>query len=87
MIPEHRFRAAEDAFRHHGLSVDMRAVAAAAGVGIGTLYRHFPTREDLAQAITGSDLAVTHLPDRASAIADCESSSPGRRLNSPPTRP
>lgn len=63
--------AAEDAFRHHGLSVDMRAVASAAGVGIGTLYRHFPTREDLVRAITGADLAdlaVAHLPDQASAI-------------------
>jgi AcrR family transcriptional regulator len=63
--------AAEDAFRHHGLSVDMRAVAAAAGVGIGTLYRHFPTREDLVQAITGTDLAdlaVAQLRDGASAI-------------------
>ncbi|GLZ06172.1 hypothetical protein Acsp03_36380 [Actinomadura sp. NBRC 104412] len=68
---ERILKAAEDAFRHHGLSVDMRAVAAAAGVGIGTLYRHFPTREDLVQAIAGSDLAelaVTRLPDRASAI-------------------
>lgn len=35
----------------------MRAVAAAAGVGVGTLYRHFPTREDLVRAVTGSDLA------------------------------
>ncbi|MFI2332526.1 TetR/AcrR family transcriptional regulator [Nocardia rhamnosiphila] len=63
--------AAEDAFRRHGLSVDMRAVAAAAGVGIGTLYRHFPTREDLVRAITGTDLAdlaVAHLRDGATAI-------------------
>lgn len=63
--------AAEDAFRRHGLAVDMRAVAAAAGVGIGTLYRHFPTREDLVQAITGTDLAdlaVARLRDGASAI-------------------
>ncbi|WP_063058233.1 TetR/AcrR family transcriptional regulator [Nocardia sienata] len=63
--------AAADAFRHHGLSVDMRAVAAAAGVGIGTLYRHFPTREDLVRAITGTDLAdlaVARLRDGASAI-------------------
>ncbi|MGW5751178.1 TetR/AcrR family transcriptional regulator [Nocardia rhamnosiphila] len=63
--------AAEGAFRRHGLSVDMRAVAAAAGVGIGTLYRHFPTREDLVRAITGTDLAdlaVAHLRDGATAI-------------------
>ncbi|WP_262402259.1 TetR/AcrR family transcriptional regulator [Actinomadura sp. CNU-125] len=62
-------KAAEEAFRQHGLSVDMRAVAAAAGVGIGTLYRHFPTREDLVQAVTGADLAaLAHLPARTSAI-------------------
>ncbi|WP_129837730.1 helix-turn-helix domain-containing protein [Streptomyces sp. RFCAC02] len=63
--------AAEDAFRRHGLSVDMRAVASAAGVGIGTLYRHFPTREDLVRAITGSDVAelsLAHLPDGVPAI-------------------
>lgn len=26
--------------------------------GIGTLYRHFPTREDLIHAVTGTDLAA-----------------------------
>ncbi|WP_459549375.1 TetR/AcrR family transcriptional regulator [Nocardia sp. X0981] len=63
--------AAEETFRRHGLSVDMRAVAAAAGVGIGTLYRHFPTREDLLRAVTGADFAgltVAHLPEGAEAI-------------------
>ena len=29
----------------------MRAIARAAGVGIGTLYRHFPTRESLVDAV------------------------------------
>ncbi|TDC55572.1 TetR/AcrR family transcriptional regulator [Actinomadura sp. KC345] len=41
------------------------------GVGVGTLYRHFPTRDDLVRAITRADLAgfaVTDLPDGASAI-------------------
>ncbi|MGI5205124.1 TetR/AcrR family transcriptional regulator [Spirillospora sp. CA-108201] len=68
---ERILNAAQDAFRRHGLSVDMRAVAAAAGVGVGTLYRHFPTREDLVRAITGSDLAdlaVARLPARGPAI-------------------
>lgn len=63
--------AAREAFRRTGMAVDMRAVAAAAGVGIGTLYRHFPTREHLVQAVTGTDLAAlaqTALPERASAI-------------------
>ncbi len=29
----------------------MRAIAREAGVGIGTLYRHFPTRESLVEAV------------------------------------
>ncbi|MFI0357466.1 TetR/AcrR family transcriptional regulator [Actinomadura sp. 9N407] len=64
--------AAEEAFRARGMAVDMRAIAAAAGVGIGTLYRHFPTREDLVQAVTGTDLAdlaQAALPGRVTAIA------------------
>ncbi|TDC84787.1 TetR/AcrR family transcriptional regulator [Actinomadura sp. 7K507] len=68
---ERILQAAEDAFRNHGLSVDMRAVAASAGVGVGTLYRHFPTREDLLHAITGADfasLALTGIPAQGSAI-------------------
>ncbi|WP_280211570.1 TetR/AcrR family transcriptional regulator [Nocardia cyriacigeorgica] len=63
--------AASEAFRNNGMAVDMRAVAAAAGVGIGTLYRHFPTRERLVQAVTGTDfaaLAEAALPAQASAI-------------------
>ncbi|MEU4312003.1 helix-turn-helix domain-containing protein [Nocardia sp. NPDC024068] len=63
--------AAREAFRGSGISVDMRAVAAAAEVGIGTLYRHFPTREDLVRAVTGTDLADlagATLPDELSAI-------------------
>ncbi|MGI5171158.1 TetR/AcrR family transcriptional regulator [Spirillospora sp. CA-253888] len=69
---ERILNAAGEAFRQGGMAVDMRAVAAAAGVGIGTLYRHFPTREHLVQAVTGTDiagLADATLPERTSAIA------------------
>ena len=56
--------AGREVLREHGMGVDMRAIAAAAGVGIGTLYRHFPTREDLIHAVTGTDLAdLAGLPD------------------------
>lgn len=34
------------------------AIAKAAGVGVGTLYRHFPTREALAEAAYRNDLAA-----------------------------
>ena len=38
--------------QREGLSVPMAAIAAEAGVGVGTLYRHFRTREDLLDEIT-----------------------------------
>jgi AcrR family transcriptional regulator len=43
--------AAEGVFATEGVSVPIDAVAEAAGVGVGTLYRHFPTKEDLFEAI------------------------------------
>jgi AcrR family transcriptional regulator len=39
------------AFARDGAQVTLKAVAAQAGVGIGTLYRHFPTREALVEAV------------------------------------
>ncbi len=41
---------AEDIFLERGATVSMNEVARHAGVGIGTLYRRFPTREDLLAA-------------------------------------
>ncbi|MFI5717253.1 TetR/AcrR family transcriptional regulator [Nocardia sp. NPDC051750] len=64
--------AARESLRDNGITVDMRAIATAAGVGIGTLYRHFPTRESLLQAVTGTDLAElaeATLPEGLSALA------------------
>jgi AcrR family transcriptional regulator len=43
--------AAEAVLARDGLSASMRAVAAHAGVGVGTIYRNFPTQEALYQAI------------------------------------
>jgi AcrR family transcriptional regulator len=45
-------RAAIAAVHREGLSVPMATIAADAGVGIGTLYRHFPAREDLLSYLT-----------------------------------
>ena len=45
-------RAATAAVHRDGPSVPMATIAADAGVGIGTLYRHFPTREDLLSYLT-----------------------------------
>jgi AcrR family transcriptional regulator len=38
---------ARDAFRERGPDASLEEIARNAGVGIGTLYRHFPTRNDL----------------------------------------
>ena len=42
--------AATEAFAEEGQDVALEAIAARAGVGIGTLYRHFPSREALVVA-------------------------------------
>ena len=43
--------AAEAVFSAEGVSVPIDRVAERAGVGVGTVYRHFPTKEDLFEAI------------------------------------
>jgi AcrR family transcriptional regulator len=59
------FHEAEDA-----RSVTMEAVAKRAGVGIGTLYRHFPTRLELMEAVYRQD--VDTLAERARDLARTE---------------
>jgi AcrR family transcriptional regulator len=44
------------AFAADDPGVSLEAIARAAGVGIGTLYRHFPTREALVEAAYRSEL-------------------------------
>jgi AcrR family transcriptional regulator len=57
--------AAHKVFSAGGPDASLEAVARTAGVGIGTLYRHYPTRESLFQAVYRHevdqlvDLAVT----------------------------
>jgi AcrR family transcriptional regulator len=48
--------AARDVFSREGLDAPLDAVAGRAGVGRGTVYRHFPTREDLIEAIHHDNL-------------------------------
>jgi AcrR family transcriptional regulator len=45
------------AFSQDGPDVTLEAIAKDAGVGIGTLYRHFPTREALVEAAYRNELA------------------------------
>ena len=67
--------AAKEEFAAHGVDVHVRAIAARAGVGTATLYRHFPLRSDLicavfrrevdACAAEAPQLAAAHEPDEA----------------------
>ncbi|WP_459545526.1 TetR/AcrR family transcriptional regulator [Nocardia sp. X0981] len=43
--------AAASVFVTYGVDAPVRRIAAAAGVGMGTIYRHFPTRADLVAAV------------------------------------
>ncbi len=49
--------AARRCFSEDGLDVRVEKVARKAGVGVGTMYRHFPTKEDLLQALADDRFA------------------------------
>lgn len=61
---ERILEAAEAVFAESGASASTEAVAARAGVAIGTVFRHFPTKPELLQAV------VMNLLDRLIAEAD-----------------
>ncbi|MBO9124040.1 MULTISPECIES: TetR/AcrR family transcriptional regulator [unclassified Rhizobium] len=49
---------ASQAFAERGADVSLEEIARQAGVGIGTLYRHFPTREHLVEAAYRHELEL-----------------------------
>ena len=55
--------AARELFAEQGLDAQMPDVAKAAKVGVGTVYRHFPTKEDLIRAL--ADDRFRRLAERA----------------------
>ena len=50
--------AAQTVFAERGLDVSLDEIAAAAGVGVGTVYRRFPTKEALVDALFESRIAT-----------------------------
>ncbi len=48
--------AAREVFAQEGGGASMEAIAKEAGVGIGTLYRHFPKRIDVVEAVYREDV-------------------------------
>ena len=72
---ERLLEAAKAGFAEAGPEVSLEEIARRAGVGIGTLYRHFPTRDALIEAVyrrelegfaeAGDQLAATLPPGKA----------------------
>ena len=61
-------RAAREAFAESGYGVPLDEIAARAGVGPGTVYRHFPAKEALFEAVVTA--RITDLVSDARARAD-----------------
>jgi AcrR family transcriptional regulator len=59
---------ARDVFARQGLAAGVDEVARAAGVGVGTLYRRFPTKDDLLLAVI-QDITTTVVAEIESAGA------------------
>lgn len=57
---------AREVVTEYGADASLRDVARKAGVGLGTLYRHFPTREALIEALLRTD--VDDLAAHAAAL-------------------
>jgi AcrR family transcriptional regulator len=62
--------AATIAVRRDGERVPMATIADEAGVGIGTLYRHYPTRSALLAALTLRSFQLVLVNARAAALSD-----------------
>jgi AcrR family transcriptional regulator len=67
---------AYDTFAAEGLSVPIDEIARRAGVGAGTVYRHFPTKEDLFRAVVKD--RIQRIVDEGRALLS--SGDPGEAL-------
>lgn len=68
--------AATEVVAEQGPGASLEEVTRRAGVGVGTLYRHFPTRDDLLEAVFADQLKA--LGDLADELADAPD--PGEAL-------
>src|SRR3954452_24212122 len=65
--------AAREAFTEADRSASLEDIARRAGVGIGTLYRNFPTRSDLVQAVYVDEVeALARSADASAALEPWE---------------
>jgi AcrR family transcriptional regulator len=68
--------AAREAFAEGGESTALEEIARRAGVGIGTLYRHFPNRQSLLEA-----LYVNEVEEVCRSAAELDAADPWEALN------
>jgi AcrR family transcriptional regulator len=69
--------AAKTAFAEAGINVSLEEIARRAGVGIGTFYRHFPSREAVVEAVYRRE--VEQLAEAVPQLL--ETSAPGEALH------
>jgi AcrR family transcriptional regulator len=62
--------AARAVFSERGLAAEMKEIAERAGVGVGTIYRNFPSKEDLVLAIMRDALAAAIAEARVAEAMD-----------------
>ncbi|PPF35627.1 MULTISPECIES: TetR/AcrR family transcriptional regulator [unclassified Pseudoclavibacter] len=68
---DHILDTAEQYFSEHGVTGSLDAIAKRAGIGAGTLYRHFPNREALLAALlTARDETLVARRDELGASAE-----------------
>ena len=61
---EHILEIAKKAFRRSGGTISLDDIARQAGVGAGTLYRHFPTRDALLEAVYRTEVGKLAAAER-----------------------
>lgn len=62
--------AAQEVFRERGPGAEMKEIAERAGVGIGTIYRNFPKKDDLITAIVTEAVEAIVATQAAAALID-----------------
>jgi AcrR family transcriptional regulator len=68
---ERVLEAARECFGRDGLDAQMDDIAGCAGVGVGTVYRHFETKEALLEALAADHFSrLASLAEKAEAVED-----------------
>ncbi len=62
--------AAQEVFAEHGVEASTETIAHRAGVGAGTVFRHFPTKRDLVEHALAAHLDELADGARAAGVAD-----------------